>query len=88
MPLEERQVEPDDGFLLPLWTDPCSCSSSSSSLPSAAMAALRNKKNYETQLDKISGVRLTLETQVRPSCLNNRLALRSVSHPRSRNSRL
>lgn len=28
------------------------------------MAALRNKKNYETQLDKISGVRLTLETQV------------------------
>jgi hypothetical protein len=52
------------------------------------MAALRNKKNYETQLDKISGVRLTLETQVRPSCLNNRLALRSVSHPRSRNSRL
>ena len=32
--------------------------------PTAAQAALRQKKLYETELDRLSGSRMTLETQV------------------------
>ena len=32
------------------------------------MAALRQKKQYENELDKIAGRRMTLETQVRSFC--------------------
>lgn len=31
----------------------------------AAMAALRQKKAYENEMDRLAGTRLTLETQVR-----------------------
>lgn len=35
--------------------------------PLAALAALRNKKTYEGQLDRLTGTRMTLETQVSPA---------------------
>lgn len=33
-------------------------------LPPVALAALRAKKNYEAQLDRLAGTRMTLEAQV------------------------
>jgi hypothetical protein len=48
-----------------------------------AMAALRNKKTKELELDRIAGTRLTLETQVCVLCSGaaeqSRLALSTAS---------